>query len=216
MSRFFQRSVFVLSLGLLVVLIAGEFGLRAVRAGSNDDGAYKQMNVYQQVLKHIQSEYVTQPNMSDVTSGAWHGLLETVDPDSSYLSPAEYKLYKDHPVGAEAHFGLSVSKRFGYAVIVSVLAGSPADKEHLEDGDAIESVNNQSTLELSLAMIRVMLEGKPGSEVTLSVIRTRKRKQDPDKVELTRSVPSIPALGEQQYEDASILYLKPVVLTAAR
>jgi len=216
MSRFFQRSVFVLSLGLLVVLIAGEFGLRAVRAGSNDDGAYKQMNVYQQVLKHIQSEYVTQPNMSDVTSGALHGLLETLDPDSSYLSPAEYKLYKDHPVGADAQVGLSVSKRFGYAVIVSVLPGSPADKEHLEDGDAIESVNNQSTLELSLAMIRVMLEGKPGSEVTLSVIRTRKRKQDPDKVELTRSVPSIPALGEQQYEDASILYLKPVVLTAAR
>jgi carboxyl-terminal processing protease len=97
-----------------------------------------------------------------------------------------------------------------------VLPGSPADKEHLEDGDAIESINNQSTLELSLAMIRVMLEGKPGSEVTLSVIRTRKRKQDPDKVELTRVVPSVPALGEQQYEEASILYLKPVVLSPAR
>jgi len=216
MNRFFQRSVFVLSLGLLVVLIAGEFGLRAVRAGSNDDGAYKQMNVYQQVLKHIQAEYVTEPNMSDVTSGALHGLLETLDPDSSYLSPAEYKVYKDHPVGADGQVGLSVSKRFGYAVIVSVLPGSPADKEHLEDGDAIESINNQSTLELSLAMIRVMLEGKPGSEVTLSVIRTRKRKQDPDKVELTRVVPSVPALGEQQYEEASILYLKPVVLSPAR
>jgi carboxyl-terminal processing protease len=214
MNRFFQRSVFVLSLGLLVALIAGEFGLRAVRAGSDDDGAYKQINVYSQVLKKIQTDYVTEPNMGDVTTGALHGLLETLDADSSYLSPEEYKLYKDHPIGADAQIGLTVSKRYGYAVIVSVLPGSPAEKEHFADGDAIESINGKSTRELSLAMIRVMLEGKPGSEVTLSVIRPRR--QDPDKITLTRTVAAIPVLGEQQYDNSSILYLKPVVLTASR
>src|ERR1700679_2794982 len=102
MNRFFPRSVFVLSLGLLVALIAGEFGLHAVRAGSNDDGAYKQMNVYSQGLTKIQTEYVTVPNIPDVTAGALHGLLETLDPESSYLTPTEYKIYKDHPVGANA------------------------------------------------------------------------------------------------------------------
>jgi carboxyl-terminal processing protease len=214
MNRFFQRSVFVLSLGLLVALIAGEFGLHAVRAGSNDDGAYKQMNVYSQVLTKIQTEYVTVPNIPDVTAGALHGLLETLDPESSYLTPTEYKIYKDHPVGANAQIGLTVSKRYGYAVIVSVLPGSPADKEHLTDGDAIESIGSQSTRELSLAMIKVLLEGKPGSEVTLSVIRPRK--SDPDKLTLTRALPSVPTLGEQQYESSSILYLKPGVLTQAR
>jgi carboxyl-terminal processing protease len=214
MNRFLQRSVFVLSLGLLVVLIAGEFGLHAVRAGSSDEGAYKQINVYQQVLKHIQAEYVTEPNMNDVTLGALHGLLETLDADSSYLSPTEYKVYKDHPSGADAQVGLTVSKRGGYAIVVSVLPGSPADKEHFADGDYIESIGNQSTREISLAMIRVMLEGKPGSEVTMSVIRPRK--PDPEKVTLTRALPSVPALAEQQYENASILYLKPVVLTPAR
>jgi carboxyl-terminal processing protease len=214
MNRFFQRSVFVLSLGLLVALIAGEFGLHAVRAGSDDDGAYKQINVYSQVLKKIQTDYVTEPNMGDVTSGALHGLLETLDADSSYLSPEEYKLYKDHPVGTDAQVGLSVSKRYGYAVIVSVLPGSPAEKEHFVDGDAIESINGKSTRELSLAMIRVMLEGKPGTEVALSVIRPRK--QDPDKVTLTRTNVATPVLSEQQYENSSILYLKPVVLTASR
>ena len=214
MNRFLQRSVFVLSLGLLVVLIAGEFGLRAVRAGSNEDGAYKQINVYQQVLKHIQAEYVTEPNMNEVTTGALHGLLETLDADSSYLTPAEYKLYKDHPAGGDAQVGLTVSKRGGYCVVVSVMPGSPAEKEHFTDGDFIESIGTQSTRELSLAMIRMMLEGKPGSELTLSVIRPRK--QDPEKVTLTRVAPSVPALGEQQYENASILYLKPVVLSSAR
>jgi carboxyl-terminal processing protease len=216
MNRFFQRSVFVLSLGLLVALIAGEFGLRAVRAGSNDDGAYKQMRVYAEVLNKVQTEYVTVPNIPDVTSGALHGLLETLDADSSYLTPTEYKIYKDHPVGADAQVGLTVSKRYGYAVIVSVLPGSPADKEHFADGDAIESIGNQSTRELSLAMVKVLLEGKPGSEVTLSVIRRRKADPDPDKVTLTRTTIQAPSLGEQQYESSSILYLKPVVLTQAR
>jgi carboxyl-terminal processing protease len=214
MKRFFPRTVFVLSLGLLVALIAGEFGLRAVRADSNDDGAYKQINVYTQVLKKIQTEYVTDPNITDVTSGALHGLLETLDADSSYLTPTEYKIYKDHPAGADAQVGLTVSKRFGYAVVVSVAPGSPAEKEHFADGDAIESIGGQSTRELSLAMIKVLLEGKPGSEVTLSVLRPRK--PDPEKVTLTRTVAPVPVLGEQQYESSSILYLKPGVISTAR
>jgi carboxyl-terminal processing protease len=214
MNRFFQRSVFVLSLGLLLALVAGEFGLRAVRADSKDDGAYNQINVYQQVLRKIQTEYVTEPNINDVTTGALHGLLETLDADSSYLSPTEYKLYKDHPAGENAQVGLTVSKRYGYAVVVSVLPGSPAEKEHFADGDAIESIGTQSTRELSLAMIKLLLEGKPGSQVTMSVIRPRKA--DPEKVTLTRTVPAVPTLGEQQYENASILYLKPVVLSSAR
>lgn len=214
MHRLFQRSIFVLSLGLLVALIAGEFGLHAVRAGSNDDGAYKQINVYQQVLKHIQAEYVTEPNMGDVTNGALHGLLESLDADSSYMTPAEYKIYRDHPSDANAQIGVTVSKRFGWAVIVSVLPGSPAQKEQLSDGDAIESIGGQSTRELSLAMIRAMLEGKSGSEVTLSVIRPRK--PDPDKLTLTRTNTAIPALSEDQFENGSIVYLKPIVLTEAR
>ena len=214
MHRLFQRSVFVLSLGLLVALLAGEFGLRAVRAGSTDDGAYKQINVYQQVLKKIQTDYVTDPNINNVTSGALHGLLESLDADSSYLSAKEYEAFKAHPAGADAQVGLAISKRFGYATIVSVLPGSPAEKEHLSDGDAIESIDGQSTRELSLPMLRVMLQGKPGSSVVLTVIRPRKA--DPDKLTLTRITPSVPALHEEQYDNSSILYLKPVVLTQAR
>jgi carboxyl-terminal processing protease len=214
MNRFFQRTVFVLSLGLLVVLIGGEFGLRAVRAGSNEDGAYKQMQVYAEVLKKVQTDYVTEPSINDVTAGALHGLLDTLDADSSYLSPTEYKIYKDHSADSNAQLGLTVSKRYGYAVVVSVTPGSPAEKEHFSDGDAIESIGSQSTRELSLAMIKLLLEGKPGSQVTLSVIRPRKA--DPEKITMTRAAVTAPALSEQMYESSSILYLKPSSLSPAR
>jgi carboxyl-terminal processing protease len=192
----------------------GEFGFFGVHAGGDQDGAYRQMNVYQQVLKRIQSDYVTEPSMTDVTTGALHGLLESLDADSSYLTPTEYKIYKDRPATGVAQVGITVSKRFGYATVVNVLPGSPADKEHVSDGDVIESIGDQSTRELSLAVIRLMLDGKPGSTVALTLVRPRKA--DPDKLTLTRAIVPVPAMSDQEYENDSILYLKPAVINKAR
>jgi carboxyl-terminal processing protease len=216
-TRIFQRSVFVLSVAIFAALglgfALGEFGLFGVHAGSEQDGAYHQMRVYAEVLQKIQSDYVTEPNMSDVTTGALHGLLESLDADSSYLTPTEYKIYKDQPSNGTAQVGITVSKRYGYATVVNVTPGSPADT-HLTDGDVIESIGSQSTRELSLAVIRLMLQGKPGSTVVLSVVRPAK--PDPDHLTLTRSVAAPPALGSQQYDNATILYLKPGMLSADR
>jgi carboxyl-terminal processing protease len=217
-SRFFQRFVFVLAIAVFAALGLGfglgQFGFFGVHAGGEEDGAYRQMHVYAEVLKRIQSDYVTDPNITNVTTGALHGLLESLDADSSYLTAAEYKIYKDRPATGVAQIGVTVSKRYGYATVVSVLPGSPADHEHVADGDVIESIGDQSTRELSLAVIRLMLEGKQGSTVTLSLVRPRK--PDPDKITLTRTVAALPAMNEQQYENASILYLKPGELTTAR
>jgi len=213
-SRFFQRIVFVAAAVVFAAVLLGFGGFFGVHAGGDQDGAYRQMNVYQQVLKRIQTDYVTEPNMNDVTTGALHGLLESLDADSSYLTPTEYKIFKDRPATGVAHVGLTVSKRFGYATLVNVLPGSPADKEHINDGDVIESIGDQSTRELSLAVIRMLLDGKPGTTVNLSLVRPRKA--DPDKLTLTRVIVPVPALAEQQYENASILYLKSVVINKAR
>ena len=217
-SRFFQRLTFVLAATIFAALglgfALGEFGMFGVHAGGEQDGAYRQMHVYAEVLKRIQSDYVTDPNINVVTTGALHGLLESLDADSSFLSPTEYKIYKDRPTTGVAQIGVTVSKRYGYATVVSVIPGSPADREHLADGDVIESIGDTSTRELSLAVIRLMLEGKAGSTVSLSVVRPRK--PDPDKLTLTRTITPATALSEQQYENSSILYLKPGEITAAR
>jgi carboxyl-terminal processing protease len=217
-SRFFQRFVFVLSVAIFAALglgfLFGEFGWFGVHAGGQQDGAYRQMAIFRQVLSKIQSDYVTDPNISDLTTGALHGLLESLDADSSYLTASEYKAYKQHPATGVAQIGITVSKRYGYAVVVSALPGSPAEKQHLEDGDVIESIGDQSTRELSLPVIRMLLEGKPGTTVTLSVVHPAK--SEPEKLTLTRYIAATPTLTEQQYENATILYLKPGALTASR
>ncbi len=216
-SRFFQRFVFVLSVAIFVSLglgfALGQFGWFGVHA-DDQDGAYRQMRVYAEVLQKIQSDYVTDPSMNDVTTGALHGLLESLDADSSYLTPAEYKIYKERPTGGTAQEGMTISRRYGYATVVNVVPGSPAEQAHLADGDVIESIGGKHTHDLSLAVIRMMLEGKAGSTVDLTVIRPAK--PDPEKITLTRAVVNIPALSQQQYNNSTILYLKPGVLSADR
>lgn len=218
MSRFFQRLMFVLGIAVFAALglgfALGEFGWFGVHANGQQDGAYSEINVYQQVLRRIQSDYVTEPNMQNVTTGALHGLLESLDADSSYLTPTEYKIFKDRPTAGVAQIGITVSKRGGYATVVNVEPGSPADHDHIADGDFIESIGDQSTRELSLAVIRMLLDGKPGTTVNLTLVRPRK--QDPDKVTLTRAIVAAPPLAEQEYENSSILYLKAGVISKAR
>lgn len=203
----------ILLLSVSVVLVLTVFlGVNSsgVNAATDDqDGAYKQINVYSEVLRHIQTDYVEEPNIPDVTDGALRGLLESLDSDSSYLSAADYKTYKSDK-GGKAQVGINVSKRWGYATVVSVVPGSPADKANLNDGDIIEAIGDQDTRNISLAMIRMMLEGQPGSELSIAVVRPRKA--TPEKVTMTRTLVSEPAVGETLYENSSILYLKPIVL----
>jgi carboxyl-terminal processing protease len=203
----------ILLLAVSVVLVVTVFlgvNSNSVSAKSEpQDGAYRQINVYSEVLRHIQTDYVEQPNITLVTNGALRGLLESLDADSSYLTPEDYKAYKADK-GGKAQVGINVSKRYGYASVVSVVPGSPADKANISDGDIIEAIGPADTRDISLAMIQLLLEGQPGTELTLSVVRPRK--SAPDKIVLTRIMPALPPVTETQYENSSILYLKPGVL----
>ena len=214
MSRTFKRTVFGLSILLVALVFLGGLSHSRVRANTQSDGAYAEMEVYSEVLKKVQTDYVSDPNMNKVTVGALHGLLESLDPDSSYLTADEYKAYKQKGDAGNGQIGLNISKRFGYATVVSVEPGSPAAKQNIEDGDIVEAIDGQSTREMSLVMIRLLLEGKPGTNVSFSLVRPRKA--EPDKITLTRAVSTVPALAETQYENSSILYLKPVVLSKER
>src|SRR3984885_14875285 len=194
----------ILLLAVSVVLVLTIF-LGVNSSGVNaatepQDGAYRQINVYSEVLRHIQTDYVEEPNINAVTNGALRGLLESLDADSSYLTPEDYKAFKEDK-GGKAQVGINVSKRYGYATVVSVVPGSPADKANLADGDILEAIGGQDTREISLAMIQLLLQGKPGSEVTVSVVRPRKA--TPEKVTMTRLVESELPVAETMYENST-------------
>jgi len=207
-----QLKIGVLSLSFLIVLVVVLGGL-GVHASNNNDGAYRQLGVYSEVLSRIRTEYVEEPNFSAVTSGALHGLLESLDADSSYLNPEEYKFYKTHQNDGRANVGATISKRFGYAAVVSVLPGGPADKAGVETGDIIEAIEGKSTHEMSLATIQEELAGKQGSTINFAIVRPGKA--EPQKITVTRGNVVIPATTDKVMEDA-IADIEPVTLTKGK
>jgi carboxyl-terminal processing protease len=196
MSMKTKVAILVSSAAVLVFMVVG--GLDGVRASSND-GAYRQLQVYSEVLSRVRSEYVEEPNIPAVTDGALHGLLESLDSNSSYLTPAEYKDYKAHKNDAKGEIGAAVSKRFGYASIISTIPGGPAEKAGIQATDIFEAIEGKSTREMSLAEIHNLLSGAPGSNVTVSVVRARKA--EPQKMVITRDMVNIPPVSDKMMED---------------
>src|SRR5487761_1265683 len=206
MPKAIKLSLLAISALLIVFVFLGGILPGGVHAGT-DATAYQQIEVYSEVLQHVQNDYVVAPNISDVTAGSLHGLLEGLDPDSGYLTPAEFQNYQAHENESKAQIGVDISKRYGYATVVSVIPGSPADKAAIADGDVIESIGNQSTRVMPLQMIQLLLDGPPGSQIKFSVIRPNSA--TPDEMTLTRTMAEYPALHTDEYENNSILYLKP-------
>ena len=207
-----KLQVLLLTSSMLIITFALIGGL-GVYASSSSGDSYKQMSVFNEVMLRIRTEYVEEPNLNSVTSGALHGLLESLDSDSSYLSPEEYKAFKATKGDGKAGIGASISKRFGYAAVVSVIPGGPADKAGISAGDIIEFIDGESTHDLSLASVRVRMKGEPGSHVELSVIRTRK--VEPQKLTLVREVTALPAVQEQSMSD-TVGYIKAPALNKGR
>lgn len=211
MSMKIKAAILIPSALVLLFTIVG--GIDAVRAANSNDGAYRQLQVYSEVLSRVRSEYVEDPNLPLVTSGALHGLLESLDPNSSFLTSAEYKDYKAHNSSAKADIGAAVSKRFGYASVIAVIPGGPADKAGLQAGDILEAIENKTTHEMSLAEIHNRLLGDVGSNLTVSVVRARRA--EPQKIVITRDVENIPPVVDKMMED-SIGYIQVDAFTKGK
>jgi carboxyl-terminal processing protease len=210
MSMKTKAAILVTSFTILLCVVVGSLG--GVHASSND-GSYRQLQVYSEVLSRVRSEYVEEPNIPKVTDGALHGLLESLDSNSSYMNADAYKAYKSHKAEGKANIGAVISKRFGYAAVVAVLPGSPAEKAGIEPTDIFESMEGQSTRDMSLPEIRSMLAGTPGSTLNVAVVRARKA--EPQRVVITRDVISVPPVSDKMMDDG-IGYVKVEALTKGK
>lgn len=168
---------------IVSVVIFCYAGLGHVLGRTPDDKAYKSLTVYSEVLQKIQQDYVDEPNLHLVTTGSLHGLLESLDPQSSYLTAREYVEYKQKLAANTAgDTGLTVSKRFGYVIVVSVLPDSPAARAGIHSGDIFESVAGFTTRDMSVGQAMNFFRGQPGTTVKVGVIR--RGKAEPEEIDL--------------------------------
>jgi len=182
MSRLARVAVVTLS-----VIVFLYVGLGYVLGKTSDDKTYRSLSVFGEVLQHIQEDYVDEPNMAVVTAGALHGLLESLDPLSGYLSPREYADYHDRMKNTQhGEPGMTLSKRYGYIVVVSVVPDGPAEKAGMRSGEIVEAIGGFGTRDMSVEQATLLLEGAPSTAVNLAVVR--RGKTEPQEVSVNRAV----------------------------
>src|SRR5437870_6025643 len=163
----------VLSAALAVYTIAGAWlGTRAQQP-ANDPGA--QQKIFESVLKHIQDDYVDEPNMEKVRGGALRGLAYGLDPYSTYLTADQVKDYRGNDKGNRVGIGAELSQYSSFLYVVAPVKGSPADQSGVRAGDIIEYIDGKATRDISLYDARQLLNGAPGTEVKLRILRTNSR-----------------------------------------
>jgi carboxyl-terminal processing protease len=198
--------------GILTVsiLIVGWVGVGHVLGRTANDKAYKSLQVYSEVLQKIQQDYVDEPNMHLVTAGSLHGLLESLDSESSYLTPREYTEFKEKTANpGTGESGLNLSKRSGYIVVTSVLPDSPGEKVGLRSGDFLESIAGFTTREMSVGQAKNLLGGQPGTAVKVGVIR--RGKTDPEEIEIVRQKLAEPKLIVQKVDNDTLAFRFPTL-----
>ena len=218
MGRFAKLLVITLS---VVVFCYVSIGF-VLGQSTTQQRPYRSLTVFTEVLAHIQQDYVEDPNMPLVTAGAMHGLLEALDPQSGYLAPQEYAEYRkraDRP--AKGDVGLALSKRFGYAAVVSVLPDSSAARAGVHAGDIIENIGGFTTREMSAGHARMLLAGDLDTSVRISVLRSGRT--EPQDIDLVRVAPVVPRLAFEKLSlpgaagaDSGVAYLRVPSFGAGR
>ncbi len=214
MSTRVKTGVVFSSMLLTIMLVVGA----VMGRGEEQDSAYKPLAVYTEVLAHIKSDYVEEPDIDKVTHGALQGLVEYLDPISSYLSADQYAEYlkaQNNPDGGSGYStGLIVQKRGTYTAVVAVLPGSAAERAGISSGDLIEAVDDVSTRVLPPALLRARLSGEPGTTTRL-LVRTSKNYDDPEEITLKREKVKLPDV-ESRILDSGAGYIKMKIVDDER
>jgi carboxyl-terminal processing protease len=195
MNRRFQVAVVVSSTVVAGLLLFGASYGRSAQP----DGPYIHLGVYSEVLSHIQTQYVEEPDLKVVTAGAIQGMLASLDPFASYLNADQYKQYLASKQNPKAGVGLLLSRRSDYMLILDAVPGSPAAKAGLASYDIVESINNVATRDMPLAFAEILLQGEPGTSVEMSVLRSNR--PDPQKVTLVREPLTYPPVAARMVTD---------------
>src|SRR5919197_3252868 len=163
----------VLSATLALYAVVGGWMSTSAQQQQNDPGS--QLRIFESVLKHIQDDYVDEPDLNKVRAGALRGLAYGLDPYSTYLNADQVRDYRAGSSSTKVGIGAELSQFASYLYVIAPVKGGHADHAGLQPGDIIEYIDGKATRDISLYDARQLLNGAPGTEVKLRILRTGAR-----------------------------------------
>ena len=145
-------------------------------AFSSENEIYKKIDLFGEVLEKINKEYVDEINQSESMDSAINGLLQSLDPYSSYMSPEIYNEMQTETSGEFGGLGIEVSMESGVVKVISPIDDTPASKAGIKAGDYIVKINDIQVQGKSLTEAVELMRGPVGSGINLTIRRRGEKK----------------------------------------
>ena len=169
MSRLILATGFGLSLGVMTAL---QFAAPVLAQSSSErSSVYEQLDLFGDIFERIRSQYVEEVDEAELIEAAINGMLTSLDPHSSYMSPKAAADMRVQTRGEFGGLGIEVTQQDGFVKVVSPIDGTPADAAGIEAGDFITHVDGETVLGLTLNQAVEMMRGPVGSEIIITVVR---------------------------------------------
>ncbi|MBE1285141.1 MAG: PDZ domain-containing protein [Rhodobacteraceae bacterium] len=164
---------------------------------------YEQLDLFGDIFERIRIQYVEEVDESELIEAAINGMLTSLDPHSSYLSPDDAAQMRVQTRGEFGGLGIEVTQEEGFVKVVSPIDGTPADEAGIEAGDFITHVDNESVLGLTLDQAVEMMRGPVGSEIVITVVR--EGEDEPFDVSIIRDTIKLTAVRARTEGNTAVL-----------
>ncbi len=170
---------------------------------AKSNNVYEQLDLFGDIFERIRSQYVEEVDEGDLIEAAINGMLTSLDPHSSYLSPDDAADMRVQTRGEFGGLGIEVTQEDGFVKVVSPIDDTPADEAGVESGDFITHVDNESVLGLTLDEAVDLMRGPVGSEIVITIVR--EGETEPFDVSIIRDTIKLTAVRTRTEQDTVVL-----------
>lgn len=185
--------------GFIVLVILAGLHLAAGNVMAVSQVTYEKLRVFSEVFSLIKQNYVEEVDEKSILYGAIHGMLKTLDPHSSFLTPESFKEMRVETKGAFGGLGIEISQADRGIRVVSPIEDTPAFKVGMKAGDLIVKIEEESTEDMNLMDAVKKMRGKPDTAINLTVIR--KGEPKPLKFTIVRAIIKIRSVKWRREKD---------------
>jgi carboxyl-terminal processing protease len=164
---------------------------------------YEQLDLFGDIFERIRAQYVEEVDTEELIEAAINGMLTSLDPHSSYLSPKDALKMRDQTRGEFGGLGIEVTQEEGFVKVVSPIDETPASEAGIEAGDFITHVDGESLLGLTLDDAVELMRGPVGSEIVITVVR--EGESEPFDVSLIRDTIQLTAVRSRTVGNAVVM-----------
>ena len=149
------------------------------------DETFEQLELFADVLARVRSQYVVEVDDSALIEDAMNGMLQSLDPHSSYISPKSFKDLRANNKGEYGGLGMEVTMEDGFVKVIAPIDDTPAKRAGVKAGDFITEIEGKSIIGSTLTEAVDQMRGKPGEPINITIIREG---EDPIYLDITREV----------------------------